>query len=105
MSCLQFFFTHLRPLFGVFPYRHHFVHVIYINKTKKPNNLDMILMVFPPSNLRMKSFRIIFQCYEDFIGQADWIIRHPGLTLEYSSAALPLDGVDDKQKIDCHVDE
>ena len=42
-----------------------------------------------------------FQCAEVFIEQDDWIIRHPGLTLEYSSKDLPLYGFDDKQKIDC----
>ena len=49
----------------------------------------------------MTSIRISFQCTEVFIVHADWIIRHPGLTLEYSNKALPLDEVDEKHKIDC----
>ena len=49
----------------------------------------------------MTSLRIPLQCAEVVIGQADCIIRHPGLMLEYSSKYLPLDGVDDKHKIDC----
>ena len=49
----------------------------------------------------MIRLKILFQCTEVVIGQADWIIRHPGLTLKYSSKTIPLDGVDYKQKIDC----
>ena len=42
-----------------------------------------------------------FQCAEVVIGQADWIIRHPGLTLKHSIKALPFGGVDNKNKSDC----
>ena len=49
----------------------------------------------------MTSLRMPFQCDEVVIDQDDWIIGHSGLTLEYSSEALTLDGVYEKQKIDC----
>ena len=46
----------------------------------------------------MTSLRITFQFDEVVIGQDDWIIRQPGLTLESSNKELTLTEFDDKQK-------
>ena len=43
---------------------------------------------------------ISFQCVKVVISQADCIISHPVLKLEYSSKSVTFDGFDDKQKID-----
>ena len=56
--------------------------------------------MFSPSNFHITSLIFQFHCAEVVIGQAGWIIRHPGLTLEYSSRDLPLDVFDNKHKIE-----
>ena len=70
------------------------------NQNKNQNNLNMIWKVFSRSNFHMTSLIMPFQCAEVVIGQAGWVISHPGLTLEHLIKYINLDGVYDKQKID-----